>query len=93
MSVRAHRLSALKPPPERLNAPPVHAEVVDGEPRCGTDVDHAARGAETKLDVIDEPESGPADRMEIVVRCREDNRARQPGEESLQPVEDDGGVP
>ena len=55
-------------------------------------MDHAARGAETKLDVIDEPEPGPADRMEIVVRCREDNRARQSGEESLQPAEDDGGV-
>ena len=56
-------------------------------------MDHAARGAETKLDVIDEPESGPADRMEIVVRCRDDSRARQTGEESLQPAEDDDGVP
>ena len=94
MSVRAHRLSALKPPPERLDAPPVHAEVgEEGDPRRGTDVDHAARGAETKLDVIDEPESGPADRMEIVVRCRDDNRARQAGEESLQLAEDDGVVP
>ncbi len=93
MSVRAHRLSPLKPPPESFDAPPVHAEVGEkGDPRRGADVDDVFRGAETKLDVIGEPESGPADRMEIVVRCREDNRARQAGEESLQPVEDDDGV-
>lgn len=56
-------------------------------------MNHATRAAVTKLDVIGKPERGPADRMEIVVRGREDNRARQAREESLQPAEGDRGIP
>ena len=89
----ATTLSALKLLAKSFDAPPIHAEVVDGGPRRGADVNHAARGAVTKFDVIGKPEQGPADRMEIVVRGCEDNRARQAREESLQLAEDDRGFP
>ncbi len=86
------RLPTLKLPAECLDLPLVRAEVPEGEPRRRADMDHAAGRAETAMEVIDEPESVPAGRVEIVVRSREDNRVRQASEESLQPAEADPGV-
>ena len=55
-------------------------------------MDHPGGGTEKALQVIDEPEPGPAGRVEVVVRRGEDDGARRSGHETLEPAEGPGGV-
>ncbi len=56
-------------------------------------MDHAARKAEAALEVIDEPDPGPAGRVEIVIRRVDDDGPRRAGQQALQSGEGSGGIP
>lgn len=87
--------SCLFPPkltPEPLDAPAVHTQIPDAEPRRRTNVDHAARGTETAFQIIDETEPGPAFRMEVGIRRGEDDGAGRPANKVFQSGESQDGI-
>lgn len=56
-------------------------------------MDHADRAAKAALKVVGEPESGPADCVQVIVRYGDDGGARHTGQQALQSVKGGRGVP
>ena len=85
-------LSAPKLTAESFDPSPVRAEVINAEPRRRTNVDHAALGAETAFELIDETDPGPAGRVEVILRGRDDDGAGRRSHEVFQSGESQDGI-
>ena len=91
-SSRGQRVSALKPPPNRLDARPIRAEVPEGKPRSRADMNGPILRAQSTLQVVDKADPSSANRVKIVVGRGDNDSARHPRDEVLHSVESGNGI-
>ncbi len=80
-------------PSHPLDPPPVDAEIVDPHPRGRSHVHCAVRRRVTELEIVAEPATGPADRVQPGVRCRHDLGARHGTDDPLQSAQRAARIP